>query len=105
MGLMTAYGSYNPRRQDIATDEKVIAFVDVFASLMSGFVVYRTGDESSFTKCGVGLVFAVFPVAIAEFEGANFFAIIFYLTLMLLGIDSVTQKNHSYTMEAIKYDK
>merc|ERR1719203_906000 len=40
MGVMTAYGSYNPIRQDIATDEKVIAFLDVFASLMSGFVVY-----------------------------------------------------------------
>eukprot|EP01084_Bolivina_argentea_P212768 361596_1 len=96
MGVMTAYGSYNPKRQDIATDEKVIAFLDVFASLMSGFVVYsilgyivyRTGKEENFEEGGMALVFAVFPVAIAEFEGANFFAIIFYLTLVLLGIDS-----------------
>merc|ERR1719162_818376 len=40
MGVMTAFGSYNPVTQDIATDEKVISFMDVFASIMSGFVVY-----------------------------------------------------------------
>merc|ERR1719266_986606 len=96
MGVMTAFGSYNPITQDIATDEKVIAFLDVGASLMSGFVVYcilgflvnETGDEQWYEKGGPGLVFGAFPVAIAEFAGANFFSIIFYLTLMLLGIDS-----------------
>eukprot|EP01083_Nonionella_stella_P176284 616404_1 len=48
MCVMTAYGSGNPRRQDIATAEKVIAFLDVFASLMSGFGVphmYHTRDD------------------------------------------------------------
>merc|ERR1719295_1897818 len=96
MGIMTAFGSYNPVNQDIATDEKVISFLDVGCSLMSGFVVYcilgflanETGDDHWYSKGGAGLVFGAFPVAIAEFKGANFFAIIFYLTLMLLGIDS-----------------
>merc|ERR1719461_83698 len=96
MGVMTAFGSYNPINQYIATDEKVIAFLDVGASLMSGFVVYcilgflanDTGDDQWYEKGGPGLVFGAFPVAIAQFKGANFFAIIFYLTLMLLGIDS-----------------
>ena len=96
MGVMTAYGSYNPTTQDIATDEKVIAFLDVSASLMSGFVVYSilgylvvsTGDESWFEQASFGLVFAAFPVAIATFKGATFFGIIFYLTLVMLGIDS-----------------
>ena len=98
MGVMTAYGSYNPKRQDIATDEKVISFLDVAASLMSGFVVYSIlghltvtqplEDGSWFDQKSVGLVFAAFPVAIQTFDGANFFGIIFYLTLMLLGIDS-----------------
>merc|ERR1719228_2180446 len=96
MGIMTAFGSYNPVDQDIATDEKVISFLDVGASLMSGFVVYcilgflanTTGDDSWYESGGPGLVYGAFPVAIAEFKGANFFSIIFYLTLMLLGIDS-----------------
>ena len=99
MGVMTAYGSYNPKRQDIATDEKVISFLDVAASLMSGFVVYSIlgfltktqpldDGGSWYASGGVSLVFATFPVAISQFAGANFFGIIFYLTLMLLGIDS-----------------
>merc|ERR1740129_1482015 len=40
MGVMTAFGSYNPIKQDIATDEKVIAFSSVAMSCLSGFVVY-----------------------------------------------------------------
>ena len=77
MGVMTAYGSYNPIDQDIATDEKVIAFLDVGASLMSGFVVYcilgflakDTGDDDWYTYGGPGLVYGAFPVAIAQFKG------------------------------------
>jgi len=96
MGVMTAYGSYNPKRQDIASDEKVISFLDVMASLMSGFAVYSvlgylaksTGSDDWFTVGGGGLVFVAFPVAIAQFQGANFFGIIFYFALFLLGIDS-----------------
>merc|ERR1719330_598696 len=92
---MTAFGSYNPISQDVATDE-VISFLDVGASLMSGFVVYcilgflahEDPSEDWYSSGGPGLVFGAFPVAIAQFKGANFFAIIFYLTLMLLGIDS-----------------
>merc|ERR550525_198914 len=96
MGVMTAFGSYNPISQDVTTDEKVISFLDVGASLMSGFVVYcilgflnhEDPDTDWYSLGGPGLVFGAFPVAIAQFKGANFFAIIFYLTLMLLGIDS-----------------
>eukprot|EP01083_Nonionella_stella_P087142 242294_1 len=96
MGVMTAYGSYNPIDQDIATDEKVISFADLAASLMSGFVVYSvlgylvatTGDTDWYDAKSLGLVFAAYPVAISTFEGANFFGVIFYLCLVLLGIDS-----------------
>merc|ERR1719362_974126 len=81
MGVMTAFGSYNPISQDVATDEKVISFLDVFASLMSGFVVYailgyltfESGDDKWFETASVGLVFEAFPVGIATFAGANFF--------------------------------
>jgi len=103
MGVMTAYGSYNPIKQDIATDEKVIALLDIGASLLSGFVVYAvlgylvaTSCDKGDSECSsefygtasVGLVYAAFPTAIATFAGSNFFGIVFYLTLMLLGIDS-----------------
>merc|ERR1719334_1040639 len=85
------------RWEDIATDEKVIAFLDVGVSLMSGFVVYcilgflvkMEDDDSWYEEGGPGLVYGAFPVAIVQFGGgAHFFSIIFYLTLMLLGIDS-----------------
>jgi len=145
--VMTAFGSYNPVTQDIATDEKVISFMDVFASIMSGFVVYcilgflvfdctanpvefldvtwgsvaagsLCGDgvvvpagyeavecdvcpvdgqmcyvntalyEGWYTQGGFALVFSAFPVAISQFAGANVFSVIFFATLVMLGIDS-----------------
>ena len=96
MGVMTAFGSYNPKTQDVATDEKIISFADLLASLMSGFVVYSVlgyianieGNDDVYTKGGTGLVFETLPIAISTFKGANFFGIIFYLCLVLLGIDS-----------------
>jgi len=140
MGVMTAFGSYNPVNQDIATDEKVISFMDVGASIISGFVVYcilgflvfdcranpqefldvtfiscggvegiegieviecskcpTDGDlcivntdlcESWYTSGGFALVFSAFPVAISQFAGANVFSVIFFATLVMLGIDS-----------------
>lgn len=147
MGVMTAFGSYNPIKQDIATDEKVIAFLDVGASIISGFVVYcilgflvydcndrpdqfmdvtwaDAGSicvanttttfpgydlincpdnecaadqlcavntdlcESWYAQASFGLVFSAFPVAIAQFDGANVFAVLFFATLVMLGIDS-----------------
>merc|ERR1712228_897449 len=74
----------------------IISFADLLASLMSGFVVYSVlgyiaqmeGNDNVYTNGGTGLVFETLPVAISTFKGANFFGIIFYLCLVLLGIDS-----------------
>ena len=70
MGVMTAFGSYNPIKQDIATDEKVIAFLDVFASIMSGFVVY--GLSYSYSQLTLALASLLFcaccPTATAYWD-------------------------------------
>eukprot|EP00497_Spongosphaera_streptacantha_P001129 TRINITY_DN1760_c0_g1_i1.p1 TRINITY_DN1760_c0_g1~~TRINITY_DN1760_c0_g1_i1.p1 ORF type:complete len:231 (+),score=63.87 TRINITY_DN1760_c0_g1_i1:53-694(+) len=101
MGVMTAYTSFTARDQNIATDEKVVAFCDVGVAFLSGFVIYaglghmehanpldNPGDW--YTQGGFGLVFVAYPQVLSTFDGAstNVFGIIFFLAIFLLGIDS-----------------
>ena len=46
-------------------------------------------EVNSLKLDGPGLAFEVYPAALAEMPGANFFAVLFFLMLLLLGIDSV----------------
>ena len=98
MGVMTAYGSYNPIRQNIAFDEKVISLLDLFTSLFAGFVVYTVlghlnhidPDTDWYSQASFGLVFSAYPVAITELDDAEqLFGVLFFLVLFLLGIDSL----------------
>lgn len=100
MGVMTAYTSFTPAGQSVATDEKVVAFADVGIAFMSGFVIYAglghmeatqpKADGSWYTSSGFGLVFVTYPQLLSTFPGAstNIFGIIFFLAIFLLGIDS-----------------
>ncbi len=73
MGVMTACGSYNPKRQDVGTS--LLSGFVVYSIL--GYVVYRTGNDELFNTASLGLVFSIFHVAIQEFSGSNFFGIIY----------------------------
>jgi len=108
MGVMTAYTSFTEKGQNIATDEKVVAFCDVAIAFLSGFVIYAglghmekvspqldpvTGavvEGAWYTQASFGLVFVAYPQVLSTFDGAstNIFGIIFFMALFLLGIDS-----------------
>jgi len=44
---------------------------------------------------GAGLVFIIYPEAISTLPGSTFFAIVFFIMLLTLGIDSSVSTNES----------
>lgn len=95
-GIMIAYASYN-EKEDIRKTGYVTALSNSLISIFSGFVVFavlgymatQTGAlVSDLSTSGPGLAFVVFPEALSLMPWANFFAVLFFLTLLSLGIDS-----------------
>lgn len=62
--------------------------VDIF-SFFSGFLAHTLGvkvEEAS--TAGPGLAFVAFPQAAARMPWSNFWAVLFFLMLLTLGLDS-----------------
>lgn len=94
-GYFTTYASYNPRFANAVQDTLIIAFSNSMYEVVAGFVVFsiigfldmtpeKDGqDLSTFT---VG--FLTYPLALTEMPGANFFSVVWFLTIALLGLSS-----------------
>ncbi|KAI4193412.1 MAG: hypothetical protein LQ348_002868 [Seirophora lacunosa] len=94
-GYFTSYASYNSRFANTVQDSLIIAFsnsaYEVIAAFavfgVIGFLGYEPGDPSvSLSTFTVG--FLTYPLAIAEMPGAPVWAVLFFLTLALLGLSS-----------------
>ena len=96
-GIMIAYASFNKETQDVSGDAYITSITNSLISLFAGFVVFSVigymatvnslGIEEVATS-GPGLAFVVFPQALALMPLSWFFAILFFLMLFTLGIDS-----------------
>mmetsp|Transcript_5432 Transcript_5432/g.18379 ORF Transcript_5432/g.18379 Transcript_5432/m.18379 type:complete len:378 (-) Transcript_5432:114-1247(-) len=96
-GIMIAYGSYLPKEVNIARDAAIIGCTNSACSVLSGFVVFSiighlaaaegvaVGDV---VDAGPGLTFVVFPAAIALIPAAPVISVLFFTTLLLLGLGS-----------------
>jgi len=96
-GIMIAYGSYKEPDDDIAQDTWITALLNSGTSLFAGFVVfgilgYMAGETgiplTELAASGPGLAFVVFPEALSLMPLSGIFSILFFLMLLLLGIDS-----------------
>lgn len=96
-GIMIAYGSYKERDDDIAKDTWITALLNSATSLFAGFVVFgvlgymagQTGIPlTELAASGPGLAFVVFPEALSLMPLSGLFSVLFFLMLLLLGIDS-----------------
>jgi len=95
MGIMTSFGSYNPQDKPIIMDSLIICFTNSFVSFLSGFAVFSVigylkyiGSDETGTGGGTGLAFVAFPAAITKLGAPNFWALVLFITLFTLGVDS-----------------
>ncbi|KAM4700793.1 sodium-dependent serotonin transporter [Discoglossus pictus] len=97
-GVLLAFASYNKFHNNCYQDALVTSTVNCLTSFMSGFVIFtvlgymaekRNLDVSEVAKdTGPSLLFITYAEAIANMPASTFFAIIFFLMLITLGLDS-----------------
>ncbi|KAF6018721.1 SerT [Bugula neritina] len=96
-GVLLALSSYNKFHNNCYRDALITSSINCLTSLLAGFVVFSgigymadklNKDVESVAQEGPGLVFEVYPEVIAQLPGSSFFAIIFFLMLITLGLDS-----------------
>jgi solute carrier family 6 GABA transporter-like protein 1 len=94
-GYFTTYASYNPRFANAVQDTLIIACSNSMFEIVAGFVVFsiigflemtpeKDGQDLSTFVVG----FLTYPAALSEMPGANFFAVIWFLTIACLGVSS-----------------
>ncbi|KFQ27772.1 Sodium-dependent serotonin transporter, partial [Merops nubicus] len=97
-GVLLAYASYNKFHNNCYKDALVTSTMNCMTSFVSGFVMFtvlgymaemRNEDVSEVAKdTGPSLLFITYAEAIANMPASTFFAIIFFLMLLTLGLDS-----------------
>ncbi|KAF7237394.1 hypothetical protein EG68_11103 [Paragonimus skrjabini miyazakii] len=96
-GVLLALSSYNKFHNNCYRDAMLTSFINCATSFLSGFVVFSVlghmcnrmnKSMEEVANEGPGLVFIAYPEAIATLKGSTFWAIIFMLMLITLGLDS-----------------
>ncbi|XP_055320970.1 sodium-dependent dopamine transporter [Sitodiplosis mosellana] len=96
-GVLLAYASYNKYHNNVYKDALLTSFINSATSFCAGFVIFsvlgymaHSSGQSiqAVATEGPGLVFIVYPAAIATMPGSTFWALIFFMMLLTLGLDS-----------------
>ncbi|KAM6932256.1 solute carrier family 6 member 4a [Lycodopsis pacificus] len=97
-GVLLAFASYNPFHNNCYKDALITSTVNCLTSFLSGFVIFtvlgymaemRHQDVGDVAKdAGPSLLFIIYAEAIANMPAATFFSIIFFLMIIMLGLDS-----------------
>ncbi|KAG8230248.1 hypothetical protein J437_LFUL009786 [Ladona fulva] len=96
-GVLLAFASYNKFHNNVYKDALITSIINSCTSFIAGFVIFsvlgymahasKKPIEEVATE-GPGLVFVVYPEAIATMPGSIFWALIFFMMLLTLGLDS-----------------
>lgn len=96
-GVHLTYASYNNFHNNCYRDCLLTTVVNSFTSFYSGFVIFiflgymahkHNVPINTVATDGHGLVFQVYPEAIATLPGGQFWAVLFFIMLLSLGLDS-----------------
>ncbi|XP_785498.4 sodium- and chloride-dependent betaine transporter [Strongylocentrotus purpuratus] len=96
-GVLIALGSYNKHKHNFIRDALIFSVANTGTSLYSGFVIFAVlgfmagqqgVDVSVVAKSGPGLAFIAYPEAITQMPASTLWAVLFFLCLLVLGIDS-----------------
>uniref|UniRef100_A0A8C7E748 Transporter n=1 Tax=Naja naja TaxID=35670 RepID=A0A8C7E748_NAJNA len=96
-GVLIAFASYNEFHNNCYRDALMTSTINCVTSFISGFAIfsilgymahiYKVSIKDVATE-GAGLVFILYPEAISTLNGSTFWAIVFFIMLLSLGIDS-----------------
>ena len=96
-GVMVAYASFNSKSQDIARNAVIVGVSTVIFSILAGLIVFGTlgfmakaqdVPVQDVVASGPGLAYVVFPKALSLMPFAFFFALLFFLILVVIAYDS-----------------
>ncbi|XP_071511815.1 sodium- and chloride-dependent GABA transporter 2-like [Diadema antillarum] len=96
-GVLIALGSYNTHRHNFVRDALIFSVANCGTSLYSGFVIFAVlgfmaGEQGvevgDVAKSGPGLAFIAYPEAITQMPLSTLWAVLFFVCLLILGIDS-----------------
>ncbi|XP_020298339.1 sodium- and chloride-dependent GABA transporter 1-like [Pseudomyrmex gracilis] len=96
-GALPALGSYNKFHHNCYRDAIITCVVNTLTCLLAGCVTFsilghiaqeQQTEVSEVVKSGPGLVFLTYPEVVLKLPGAPLWAIIFFVMLLILGLDS-----------------
>ncbi len=96
-GCLVAFSSYNTFHGPILRDTLIVVIIDALTCILCGLCVFSTMGNLAYEQNksvddvitdGPGLVFVVFPHALAKMPLPQFWSAMFFFMLILLGIDS-----------------
>ncbi|MBN1153737.1 sodium-dependent transporter [candidate division KSB1 bacterium] len=106
-GVMIAYGSFLGKKSEITNSAWITALANCGTSFFAGFAVFsmlgylahmQGLPVPDVTTSGTGLAFVAYPTAITKLPALNsIFGIIFFITLLSLGIDSAFALQEAFT--------
>ncbi|XP_056910748.1 sodium-dependent dopamine transporter isoform X2 [Takifugu flavidus] len=96
-GSLMAMSSYNSFHNNVLKDTLTISIINSLTSILAGFVIFSAFGYMSYLQGipvtdlavdGPGLVYVVYPQAFANMPVAQLWAVLFFLMLLCLGLDS-----------------
>ena len=96
-GSLIAFASYNKFQGPVLRDTLIVTLVDALVSLLCGVAVFAVlgnlaheqgAEVESVVADGPGLVFVVFPHALAQMPFPQLWSIVFFTLVVMLGVDS-----------------
>jgi NSS family neurotransmitter:Na+ symporter len=106
-GVMIGYGSFLRRKAEITNSALITGFANCGTSFFAGFAVFsmlgylarvQGLPVPEVTASGTGLAFVAYPTAISMLPALqSLFGVIFFVTLLTLGIDSAFALQEAFT--------
>lgn len=89
MGVMTTYGSYISRNQNLATDAVSVAMIDFFIAFMAGVMIFPCAFAFGINPGqGPGLVFVTLPNIFNQMAFGQLLSVFFFLLLVVAAVTS-----------------